>query len=130
MNLFGGTIQVLEQSLNYATAKNRVIANNIANVDTPGYKAQKVVFKDLLDREAAAFATKVTDDQHIRFNESKGREFRTVTIPNTTYNHNGNNVDIDQQMAELAKNQIQYQALVDRINSKFKGLESVLRGGN
>lgn len=47
-----------------------------------------------------------------------------------TYNHNGNSVDIDKEMTELAENQIYYQALVERINGKFNSIKSVLNGGN
>lgn len=46
------------------------------------------------------------------------------------YSHNGNNVDIDKEMAELAENQIYYNGLVDRINGKFGSLQTVIRGGN
>ena len=46
------------------------------------------------------------------------------------YNHNGNNVDVDHEMAELAKNQLYYQAVVDRLNGKFSSLEKVIRGGS
>ena len=49
MNLFGGTISSLEKGLSYATTKNKTIAQNIANVDTPGYKAKDVDFKTILE---------------------------------------------------------------------------------
>ena len=131
MNLFGSTIQSLENSMNYSTAKNRAISNNIANVDTPGYKAKDVVFKDMLSAEMSSIPTRRTNQRHIDFQARTGASsFQTITSQNTTYNHNGNNVDIDKEMNELAQNQIQYQALTSRISSKFQGLERVLRGGN
>ncbi|MBA2174118.1 flagellar basal body rod protein FlgB [Halobacillus locisalis] len=131
MNLFGSTIQSLENSMNYSTAKNRAISNNIANVDTPGYKAKDVVFKDMLSAEMSSIPTKRTNTRHIDFQSRTGTSsFQTITVQNSTYNHNGNNVDIDKEMNELAQNQIQYQALTSRISSKFQGLERVLRGGN
>ncbi|MCA0969147.1 flagellar basal body rod protein FlgB [Halobacillus litoralis] len=131
MNLFGQTIHTLENAMNHSAAKNRTIANNIANVDTPGYKAKDVVFKDVLSSELSSIPTKRTHSRHIDFQNREGSSsFQTITRQNTTYNHNGNNVDIDKEMNELAQNQIQYQALTSRISSKFSGLESVLRGGN
>ena len=52
-----------------------------------------------------------------------------MTKNKSTYNHNGNSVDMDQEMAELAKNQIYYNALMERINGKFAVLQTVIRGG-
>ncbi|MBM7552756.1 flagellar basal body rod protein FlgB [Thalassobacillus pellis] len=130
MNLFGGTIQTLGNSLDYATQKNKVIANNIANVDTPGYKAKQAVFKDILHNElSGSFQAKRTHPRHIEFDSSGRSPFRVVTDRNATYNHNGNSVDIDKEMSELAKNQLYYQAVVDRMNGKLRGLETVIKGG-
>ncbi|RWZ60498.1 flagellar basal body rod protein FlgB [Halobacillus fulvus] len=130
MELFGKTFTTLEHSLNYSTAKNRAISNNIANVDTPGYKAKKVVFNDVLKNEISSLPTYRTNSRHIDFQSKENQPYRTITVSNSTYNHNGNNVDIDKEMNELAQNQIHYQALVDRMSSKFRGLETVIRGGN
>lgn len=130
MELFGGTIQKLESSLNYASAKNRTISSNIANIDTPNYKSKEVVFKDVLNEVKPSFDAKHTHPKHIPFESvNSGSSFKTITNQNTMYNHNGNNVDIDKEMADLAKNQIYYQSLVDRINGKFDSLQTVIRGG-
>lgn len=131
MTLFGKTFQTLEHAMDYSSLKNRTISNNIANVDTPNYKAKNVVFKDVLSNEMqTAFQAKRTHPRHIPFSSSNyNSPFQVVTKQNTSYNHNGNNVDIDKEMSELAKNQIQYQALVDNLNGKFRSLSSVLKGG-
>lgn len=132
MDLFGGTIHTLGNSLAYSTAKNETISNNIANIDTPNYNAKDVVFKDMMNDvlERSSKATR-THPKHIPFTENKANQsFRTIAKTNSTYNHNGNNVDIDSEMAELAKNQIYYQALVDRLNGKFNNLQTVIRGGS
>ncbi|WP_163530553.1 flagellar basal body rod protein FlgB [Halobacillus ihumii] len=130
MKLFSETFTLLENSLNYTTAKNRAISNNIANVDTPGYKAKDVVFKHVLEGEMNSLEAKRTNSRHIPFSNEGNSPYKTVTQQGTTYNHNGNNVDIDKEMNELAKNQILYQALVDRMGGKFRSLENVLKGGN
>ncbi|WP_067729369.1 flagellar basal body rod protein FlgB [Oceanobacillus damuensis] len=128
MNLFGGTINKLEQSLDYAAAKNNAISNNISNADTPGYKAQEVVFKNALDHALSSpLEAKRTNAKHLPFNSNLNTSYRNSA---TSYNHNGNNVDIDKEMTELAKNQIYYNGLVDRINGKFGSLQTVIRGGN
>ncbi|SDL74284.1 flagellar basal body rod protein FlgB [Sediminibacillus halophilus] len=132
MSFFGSTISNLEKSLDYASLKNQTISNNIANADTPGYKAQQVAFKDVLNSEMnSGFQTKRTDARHIDFGSNTAQQsFRIVSNTNTTYNHNGNNVDIDKEMSELAKNQIYYQGLVDRLNGKFSSLQTVIKGGS
>jgi len=131
MNLFGGTISNLEQSIDYAAAKNRAISSNIANADTPNYKAKDVVFKHVLNDTMARNVEAIrTNPSHIPFENSPSLNYRVVTDNRTMYNHNGNNVDIDKEMTELAKNQIHYNGLIDRINGKFGSLQNVLRGGN
>ncbi|SIS37666.1 flagellar basal body rod protein FlgB [Salimicrobium flavidum] len=127
MKLFSDTFSVLENSLNYSTAKNRAISNNIANVDTPNYKAKDVSFSNVLAGELQANRT---DSRHIPFDEDNRKGYKTFERTGTTYNHNGNNVDIDKEMTELANNQIHYQALVDRMSGKFRSLESVIKGGS
>lgn len=131
LSLFEGTIKTLENSLDYATAKNRTIANNIANVDTPNYKSKDAVFKNVLnDAQSSSLEAKSTNPKHIPFSgESTSPTYRITNSSNTIYNHNGNNVDIDKEMSELAINQIYYQGLVDRLSGKFKSLQTVIRGG-
>ncbi|MGP4075599.1 flagellar basal body rod protein FlgB [Halobacillus sp. K22] len=130
MKLFNDTFNTLEKSLNYASEKNRAISSNISNIDTPGYKAKNVVFKDHLNRATASLSTKKTNQKHIDFQNREAVSYKTTTNNSTTYNHNGNNVDIDKEMSSLAKNQIYYQALADRMSSKFRSMESVIKGGN
>lgn len=129
MSIFGRTIDNLHHGLNYAHLKNETIANNIANVDTAGYKSKNVQFKSLLEIEQTnQFQAKRTDRRHIDF--SGGRGLKVRTNYNTLYNHNGNNVDIEKEMVELANNQIYQQALVDRLNGRFDTLQNVIKGGS
>lgn len=129
MSIFDRTIDSLHHGLNYAHLKNEMIANNLANVDTPGYKAKSIEFKSLLELEQQSqFTAKRTDPRHIEFGNTI-RGFKVHVNHNTQYNHNGNNVDIDKEMVELTNNQIYQQALVDRLNGRFNTLQNVIRGG-
>lgn len=132
LNLFGSTFHTLEHSLNYATQKNRVISDNIANVDTPGYKAKDVKFKDVFQDALTKpqISNFTTHEKHIPFRPEASTDFPVIRNNNTMYNNNRNNVDIDKEMASLAENQIYYQSLVDRLNGKFNDLQTVIRGGN
>ncbi|WP_371809617.1 flagellar basal body rod protein FlgB [Halobacillus sp. Marseille-Q1614] len=110
--------------------KNKVISANITNVDTIGYKAKQVTFKNVLSGELNSLEAKRTHPKHFTFENSSSPVIQTTSRQGTIYNHNGNNVDIDKELNELAKNQIQYQALVERLSGKFNSLKEVVRGGN
>lgn len=126
--LNSGTIQNLEQALNYRTANHEAIANNISNADTPNYKAKSVEFRDTLNRSLKAHRT---DQKHIPFSTeaSVNPSFFTKTNADTSYSHNGNNVDVDKEMTKLAENQLYYQALIQRMNGKFRSMNTVIKGG-
>lgn len=127
MNLFSNNmISKLEGTLSYSATKQRVISNNIANADTPNYKAKSVSFREELNSKLAA---KRTDVRHRQFSEGGGTSYAVNTNKDTSYHHNGNNVDIDKEMTEMAKNQIYYNALIDRMNGKFRGLKEAIKGG-
>lgn len=128
MSLFSGTIQNLENALGRANIKQKVITNNIANIDTPNYKAKKVSFRNLLDQETSNLEAVKTDYRHVDFTGS-GDDYSIVSSSDTSYQQNGNNVDIDKEMTDLAENQINYQALVERMSGKFNSLKTVLTGG-
>lgn len=131
MGMFSGVVQTLDDSLQYASAKNRAISNNIANADTPGYKAKNVDFKNVLQQEMTSpQAAKRTRPEHIPFSQANTNQSFSTTTDNTAYNHNGNSVDVDKEMADLAKNQIYYQALVDRLNGKLSSLKTAIGGGS
>ncbi|TFB23217.1 flagellar basal body rod protein FlgB [Filobacillus milosensis] len=129
MKLFSETINNLERGLSYSSLKNKTIAQNIANVDTPNYKAKDVNFKQQLSNEQSRLEAKRTNVKHLPFSNQRNN-IEVSTRQNVTYNHNGNSVDIDKEMTELAQNQLYYEALVERINGKFNSLKEVLRGGN
>lgn len=130
MKLFSNTISTLENALNYSSTKQKVIAQNISNADTPNYKAKEASFKSALDTaQQASMTAKRTDMRHFDFQGSSSTGITITTNNGTSYNNNGNNVDIDKEMADLATNQIYYNALTERISGKFQTLQSVIKGG-
>lgn len=130
MKLFSNTIHSLENALDYSALRQKVISNNIANVDTPNYKAQDVSFKNQLAKEMNhQMSAYRTSKKHFEFSGSSSFNNNIFTKNDTSYNHNGNNVDVDKEMATLAENQIYYNAVTDRISGKFNTLKSVIRGG-
>ncbi len=126
-------MQIMEQGLGAAALKHRVISHNLANINTPGYKALGVDFADRF-REALARSAgrglQVTSAGHISPNGDPGRiEPRLVRPLSTSMRSDGNNVDIDAEMVNLAENQIYYQALVHQISARLSLMSTIINEG-
>ena len=129
MNLFGSTITQLERGLAYSATKGKTISQNIANVDTPNYKAKNVSFSEVFSNvQANSLEAYKTDQRHINFKSSTTHP-GVFNYSNLRYRQDGNGVDMDKEQADLAANQIYYNAVVDRINGKFNTLQNVIKGG-
>jgi len=125
------SVNWLEKGLDASWLRSQVISNNIANVDTVGFKSSKVdfesAFKSALSQDS--FALKKTNDKHIDFSEPSNITFRAEVNGSTSMRMDGNNVDIDYESAELAKNQIYYNTLVQQISSEFRRLDMAINEG-
>lgn len=129
MNIYGSTISLLEQGLNFSSTKGKAISQNIANIDTPNYKAKNVSFKDTLHTvQQNSITAYQTNDLHINF-KSKSSQPGVSNYSDFRYRQDGNGVDMDKEQADLAANQIYYNALIDRLNGKFGTLQNVIKGG-
>ncbi|MBS4177128.1 flagellar basal body rod protein FlgB [Lederbergia citrea] len=129
MEIFSGNINTLERALNYSSLKHKLTAQNIANADVPNYKAKGISFKkELADASARTIHSYRSDPRHFDF-QIENRSFSIYNKKNMQYQHNGNNVDIDKEMTDLASNQIYYNALIERLNGKFSTLQNVIKGG-
>ncbi len=132
-NLFGKS-SILEKSLNASWTRNDIISQNLANVDTPQYKRKDVAFEEYLnDSMGKRLEGTVTDKRHIAIN-SKGKvdnvEPELVEDnSDSSMRIDGNNVDIDSEMANLAKNQIKYNALIQMLNGSYSKIKSVISEG-
>ncbi|MFC5588435.1 flagellar basal body rod protein FlgB [Sporosarcina soli] len=129
MNIYGSTISQLERGLDFSATKGKAISQNIANVDTPNYKAKNVSFKDVLSSvQSTTLEAYRTNPRHLSF-KSTSSHSGVFNYANLRYRQDGNGVDMDKEQADLAANQIYYNALVDRINGKFNTLQNVIKGG-
>ncbi|MGE5329237.1 MAG: flagellar basal body rod protein FlgB [Deltaproteobacteria bacterium] len=124
---------VLQRALDASWTRNKVISNNIANVDTPGYKKQKVEFESYLADavENKKIKGTVTNEKHIPVGAGNLNSLKiNIREDNsTTMRLDGNNVDIDSEMADLAKNNIMYNALTEKISGTFRNLRTVINEG-
>lgn len=128
MNLFSGSFGTIERSLNYSASKHEITAQNIANADTPNYKGKKVSFEKVFNEAVSATEIRTTDPRHVVSNRQKDPAI-TLSDRRVQYGHNGNNVDIDKEMSDLASNQIYYSILTERLSGKFNSLQNVIKGG-
>jgi flagellar basal-body rod protein FlgB len=118
--LFNKTIEMLSAILDFRSERNKVIASNIANIDTPGYKPKELVFKkqleDFIDNGTEVTMTK-TDKRHL--SKQSSHTFEVINSEEA--------VKIDNEMEKLAENHLMYNLTVELMARKFKGLDSVLR---
>lgn len=134
MNILNTTaFNLMEKTLDAASLRQKVTANNVANVDTPYYKRSDVQFEELLQNElknGQALAGRRTHSKHIPIGpSSNGLETRVVEDRSSVMNNNLNNVDIDSEMSLLAKNQLRYNVVTQQINHDIRKLRSVITGG-
>ena len=131
---FSTTSAALESSLAALWKRTGVISHNIANEDTPGYKAKRIAFEDSLARAIAGIesgresklSTISREDAYTRIATVKHEEYELEGLATRA---DGNNVDIINEQAELARVQIQYQAVRQRISGYYSNLQYAINGG-
>jgi flagellar basal-body rod protein FlgB len=133
VDLFSSSVMVgLKKGLDAEALRQRVIANNVANMNTPYFKKSTVAFESLLKkalgREPVAMLT--TDPRHFGATPLLAELQPVVNLnKGTSMRFDGNNVDIDEEMANLAVNSIQYQATAREVSERFSLLSLVITGG-
>lgn len=120
-------INVLDKAADASWLRNETIANNIANVDTPGYKRQDVAFEDQLRKAMGNSRYQSMDDKVSSIKTSRLNAETYTDSAGYSYRMDGNNVDIDTENVELASNQIKYNALIQSVNHEFTNLKSVMK---
>ena len=132
---FEKTLDIAQRSLDAQTIRQEVIANNIANSDTPNFKRSVVNFESALKRALQQegqphFQAARTHAAHIAFRDPiqyQDVQPRRVLDWQTTAKNNNNNVDIEVESANLLQNQLQYNLLTDSVARMFQRLNIVLR---
>ena len=120
-------INVLDRAADAAWQRNEAISNNIANVDTPGYKRQDVAFESVLQQALGNNRYESMDDKVANVNLSRLRGRAYFDYANYSYRLDGNNVDIENENVMLAENQLKYQGLISSINQEFTNLKTVMK---
>lgn len=121
----------LERSLDAASMRQRVIADNVANVDTPLFKRSDVRFEELLQNElngSSSLQGYRTDPRHFYIGRPAAPDPQIVRDNSSAINNNLNNVDVDYEMSLLAKNQLRYNVMIQEVNSEIKKARTAIGG--
>ena len=132
---FMRTQDILQRSMSASLIRQDVIANNIANADTPHFKRSDVAFESELSRALAGYDSRpfpeaITNNRHIPFYRPKDyREVKPIIYVDytTSYRNDGNNVDIEKEMVDAKENALRYVAMAQRVSDNFKLLSIVMR---
>ena len=132
---FGKTLDILHRSMDVSMLRQDVIANNIANADTPEFKRSAVNFESQLKAALESESTthlqaRVSNERHISF--SRPVDYRTVQPKVqldylTTSDNNGNNVDIEEESMNFLNNQLLYTLMTNSITQEFARVNLVVR---
>ena len=117
-------VNVLQKAAGASWTRNDILANNIANVDTPNFKRKDVQFETYLMSSLSG-----GDSLDANIAEMDLEELQPTTYvdqANLSYRLDGNNVDINTESAELAKNQLKYYTLLDSMSQEFSRLKSAM----
>ena len=133
--IFNETISALERSLDLRSIQHRVLASNVANMDTPNYKAFELVIEEEMNknpRNSHDIPIVKTHTHHfpIRHPSRKDITLKVADAPKLSLRADGNTVDVDRTMGKLAENTILYKTAAQLISKKLKGLKNAIKGGN
>jgi flagellar basal-body rod protein FlgB len=134
-NSFGKSIDILHRTMDVALLRRGVLADNVANADTPNFKRSQVNFESELKRALDSQGKKgmeaaMTNERHIPFNrvyDYRDVGPRRVLDYLSTTDNNGNNVDLEEESMLLLENQLSYDLMTRIVSNQFTQLNLVLR---
>lgn len=132
--IFDKTFSILEKNLDLRSVKHNLIVSNIANMDTPNYKAFDLIVEEELEKVLRAeknIEPEKSHPVHFPFRETRpdNIKFKAVETSQFIKRDDGNTVDIDKSMAKLSENSLLYNASTQIIAKKFQTLKNAIQGG-
>ncbi|ADL07853.1 flagellar basal body rod protein FlgB [Thermosediminibacter oceani] len=128
------TANLLQKIMDAKWMRHEVLANNIANVDTPNFKRSDVVFEELLQKylkeSNSRLPLKTTSEKHIsNLKPTFDLKPEIVMQHDRVLRNDGNNVDIDKEMVELVENTLSYNIMAEQVQRQFSLLRSAITEG-
>ncbi len=126
-------LTILEKFLDESIKKHSVIASNIANANTPNYKAKELdfekAFKKALGEGDDEISLRTTDPEHISDSNSLENLSTEVEISSAPARADGNNVNLEREMVKLTENNISYNLGIQLITKKLKEIRTAITSG-
>ena len=124
MDVNDKTLQALTTAMNFREMRQELISSNVANANTPGFKAKKMDFEEALARALdvdGQMQMNVANERHHNVGNGgfNNLEPEIYDDPNGVISENGNTVDVESEMAKMAENKLMYDTLVQLINKKM-----------
>ena len=127
MKIFDSVFGVHEKALDLRSQRLEVLAKNIANADTPHYKAQDIDFKRALSEAHSSQSLNTTHSRHIPESGPGGSNFQVYSVPFSN-SMDGNTVELNVEQAKYGKAAAQYQATLRFLEGNISGIRKALRG--
>lgn len=116
------TYNLLKKGLDASALRSKISSNNIANINTKGYKRYNVSFEEYLQDSVDNLNLKTTNSKHIKGETEGYGDIKVTQDTSSSMRADGNNVDIDNEMTNQAANAMMYNALISQVNSRL-GME-------
>ncbi|GAA0178088.1 flagellar basal body rod protein FlgB [Clostridium sediminicola] len=125
------TYDLMKNALDAVNLRQSVLTNNISNVNTPNFKASRVKFEETLKDTIGQgnVSLKGERNNHISTSTLEDIKGKVIVDKNIKVKEDGNSVDIEKEMMDMAANQILYNALVQQVNKKLSNISYVITGG-
>jgi len=114
-----GIIDLLESGIKAETLRQKAISNNVANLQTPGYRRLGVKFEQML-----AKAIESGDTENINLDELKAQLYQPK---NTTVGPNGNDVNYEAEIGDMVQNSIRYRAFIKLLTKKYAQIDDAIK---
>ncbi|NFT06923.1 MULTISPECIES: flagellar basal body rod protein FlgB [unclassified Clostridium] len=123
------TYNLLKDGLKASNVRSKAIANNMANINTKGYKKFNVIFEENLknNSDKKDLSLKTTNSRHLRGNNDLNGDIEVVREENTSMRTDDNNVNLELEKVNQAANTLKYNALITKLNGKFNNLKTVIK---
>jgi len=130
--LFNKTFDVLEKTMDVTYARHRAITSNVANAETPGYRAKDVNFEAELKRQLGGVDSGVsvvrTNTGHIGTGRAGSLPVQVIDSPSGAPGLDGNTVNLETEMVRLSENTLRYEISAKLMKKKFQGLMNAIKG--
>jgi flagellar basal-body rod protein FlgB len=133
-DLFSGSIPILEKAMGLRSTRHNVLSANVANMDTPNYKAFEVHVEEALqaqNKNSRRLQMERTNARHLPLRSYTDRDLISASkrTAHLSLRADGNTVDIDETMGKMAENTIKFKTAAQLISRKFRGLKNAIQGG-